>query len=65
MAINPSNVSKALLKQHKKELSNLDLEKGCIRFLTLDQINPDILSSIIKGPKEFPFELSQRGDSSL
>lgn len=57
-------ISKALLHSYKEELSNLNLGKGCIRFKKLEQINPEILTSIIKGAKEFPFELTKRGDSS-
>ncbi len=57
-------ISKALLHSYKEELSNLNLGKGCIRFKKLEQINPEILTSIIKGAKEFPFELSKRGDNS-
>ena len=57
-------ISKALLHSHKEELSNLNLGKGCIRFEKLEQINPNVLISIIKGAREFPFELSKRGDSN-
>ena len=57
-------ISKALLHSHKEELIELNLGKGCIRFKKLDQIKPDILTNIIKGAKDFPFELSKRGDIS-
>lgn len=57
-------ISKALLHLHKEELKHLNLGRGCIRFKKLERINLEILTTIIKGAKEYPFELSKRGDRS-